>query len=375
MKCAWNIFMVIVLMAGAGVVGFFIGHHAASPAQTQDADSDDPVDPVPTVQTATIHNGHVDRIISAYGSVSAQNADVSVLSVAFEARVKKVLAIPGQRLGPHTPVIDLEPSEDTQLQLLQARSAAQAAQTDLTQTRQRFNDHLATNADLLLSQQTLQQAQLKLDSFEKAGATGDLELKAAGLVSKVDVQQGQVVPAGTPLVEINSGLAQQINLGVEPVDAAAIHIGDPVILTPLGTEGSNIQARVQMIAQQIDPQTRLINVMVSLPPNTSLPLDVYMKGEIDLPTSGGLVVPRAAVLPDDQGYSVFTVDGQKAVEHHVTIAGQDDQSAQITGDDLAAGQSVVITGNMELEDGMSVKTQADTAGQSTTQPTAQEAAQ
>ena len=374
MKPVWNIFMVIVLMAGAGVVGFFIGHHAASPTQIEDTDSDD-VEPVPTVQTATIQSGHVDRIITAYGSVTAQNADVSVLSVAFEARVKKVLVIPGQRLGPQTLVIDLEPSPDTQLQLLQARSAAQAAQTDLTQTRQRFNDHLATNADLLQSQQALQQAQLKLDSLEREGATGDLELKSAGLVSKVDVQQGQVVPAGTPLVEISSGLAQQICLGVEPADAAAIHSDDSVTLQPLGADASNIQGRVQMIAQRMDPQTRLIDVMVSLPPHTSLPLDVYMKGEIDLPTAGGLVVPRSAVLPDDQGYSIFTVEGQKAVEHHVTIAGQDDQSVQITGDGLSAGQSVVITGNMELEDGMSVKTQADAADQSTTQPTAQEAAQ
>jgi RND family efflux transporter MFP subunit len=374
MKPVWNIFMVIVLMAGAGVVGFFIGHHAASPTQIEDTDSDD-VEPVPTVQTATIQSGHVDRIITAYGSVTAQNADVSVLSVAFEARVKKVLVIPGQRVGLQTPVIDLEASPDTQLQLLQARSAAEAAQTDLAQTRQRFNDHLATNADLLQSQQVLQQAQLKLDSLEKEGAAGDLELKSAGVVSKVDVQQGQVVPAGTPLVEISSGLAQQICLGVEPADAVAIHIDDLVTLQPVGNDGGNIQGRVQMIAQRIDPQTRLIDVMVSLPPNTSLPLDVYMKGEIDLPTTGGLVVPRSAVLPDDQGYSIFTVDGQKAVEHHVTIAGQDDQSAQITGDGLSAGESVVITGNMELEDGMSVKTQADATDQSTTQPAAQEAAQ
>ena len=86
-----------------------------------------------------------------------------------------------------------------------------------------------------------------------------------------------------------------------------------------------------------------------------MPLDGYVRGELMIAGADGLVVPRSAVLPDDEGFSMFTVDQGKAVEHKVSIAGEDDQSAEITGEGLAEGQAVVAVGNMELEDGMSVK--------------------
>ena len=169
---------------------------AVSPGETADAEDADSLKPVPTVQTAAIRQGRIDRKITAYGVVTAQSADVRVLSVAFEARVKKILVVAGQRLDAEGPVIELEPSPDTQLQMLQAKSAVESTKTDLEQTRRRFNDHLATNQDLLQSEQNMQLAQLKLDSLQKEGAGDVVQLKGAGLVDKVDVQEGQVVAAG-----------------------------------------------------------------------------------------------------------------------------------------------------------------------------------
>src|SRR5579872_4515944 len=174
MKSAWNIFMVLVLMAGACVVGFFIGHRAGAPAAAVDSDAGggDSVSATPTVRTATIRQGRIDRKITAYGVVAAQSGDVSVLSVAFESRVKKIFVVVGERLNTESPVIEVEPSPDTQLQMLQAKSAAAAAKLDLEQTHRRFTDHLATNQDLSQAQQNLDLAQLKLDSLQKEGADG-----------------------------------------------------------------------------------------------------------------------------------------------------------------------------------------------------------
>ena len=55
MRVVWNIFMVLALMAGAGAVGFFIGHRAVVPAESADSGDSgdaDSIQPVPTVQTA-----------------------------------------------------------------------------------------------------------------------------------------------------------------------------------------------------------------------------------------------------------------------------------------------------------------------------------
>jgi hypothetical protein len=84
-------------------------------------------------------------------------------------------------------------------------------------------------------------------------------------------------------------------------------------------------------------------------------------------------------LPDDEGYSLFTVDSGKAAEHKVTIGMKNDESILVTGEGLSAGQSVVIVGNMELEDGMAVKTSSGdeptTSPVTTKESVGQEAAQ
>ncbi len=358
MKVVWNLLIVACLIAAAAIAGYFIGHRSPATDASDDSDQQE-VQPVPTVRTAPIEQGHIERKITAYGIVTAQNSDIAVLSLPFESRVKNVLVIPGQRLDSESPVIEIEPSPDTQLQMLQARYAVQAATRDMQQTRQRYSSHLATNQDLLQAEQNLQVARIKLDSLDKQGAGGTQQLKSSGLVSKVDVQQGQVVPAGSPLVEIAGGAHIQVRLGIEPADALAIHLQDPVRLFQSNSEPS-VDGKVQMISQRINPETRLIDLFVSLPPGSNMPLDSNIRGELTLAAADGLVVPRSAVLPDDDddGYSLFTVDGGKATEHKVTLGVRNDQSVQITGDALAAGQSVVVLGNLELEDGMSVKSEA-----------------
>jgi membrane fusion protein, multidrug efflux system len=206
--------------------------------------------------------------------------------------------------------------------------------------------------------------------MKKAGADGPLTLKASGLVIKTDVQEGQVVPAGTPLVEVAGSGKVQVRLGLDPVDAARVHVEDRVSLPDVGS--GSVEGKVQMVAQRINPDTRLVDVFVTLPPDAAMPLDAYVRAELTIAGTDGLVVPRSAVLPDDEGYSLFTVDQGKAVEHKVTIVSQDDQSAQVSGEGLSAGQMAVVLGNMELEDGMTVQTAAGEP--SATQP-AQEAAQ
>jgi RND family efflux transporter MFP subunit len=360
MKVVWSLILIAALMATAGAVGYFVGHR--SPAAETAAESDDAVEPVPSVRTAPIQQTRIEHRLTAYGVVVPQNGDVAILSVPFESRIRKILVIPGQRLDSESAVIEIEPSSDTQLQMLQAKYALQAAATDIQQTRQRYSAHLATNQDLLQSEQNMEVARLKLDSLEKQGAGGVQQLKASGLISKIDVQQGQVVSAGSPLVEVATGARIQIRLGVDPADAAALHLRDPVNI--FSTDSSqSAEGKIEMISRRIDPDTHMIDLFVSLAPGAAMPLDATVRGEFATAAANALVVPRAAVLPDVDGISLFTVEHDKAIEHKVTLGVQNDDFVQINGDGLAPGEPVVILGNLELEDGMSVKTDGPPATQ------------
>jgi hypothetical protein len=78
-----------------------------------------------------------------------------------------------------------------------------------------------------------------------------------------------------------------------------------------------------------------------------------------------LVVPRSAVLPDEDNKQVlFTVKAGKAVRHEVDVGITAGDLVEVTASGLNAGDAVVTLGNYELTDGMSIQAaEKDTQGQ------------
>jgi hypothetical protein len=83
-----------------------------------------------------------------------------------------------------------------------------------------------------------------------------------------------------------------------------------------------------------------------------------------------LIVPRDAVLPEEGGeYVLYTVKDDHAVKRTVRVGLDDGRDVQVIGEDLKEGELVVVSGNYELEDQMSVKSREATAkSESATQP-------
>ncbi len=338
-------------------IGYWLGHRSGgTPAADESENSDGPV---ASVTLAPIKQKSITDVVTAYGSVITQPGKSHAVSVAYETRVRHVLVAPGQPVTKGQPLVEIDPSPQTQLQLAQARSAADAAQKELDQTQQKFNLKLATNQDLNQAKKNAENAQLQLQTLEQQGAASAQVVKAEmdGLVGKVDVQDGQIVQPGSPLVELVQENEIEVKLGVEPEDAVHVAVGQPVALFRVHTTGTPpITGRVRLITQRVDPDTRLVDVYVSLPDEKELWLDSYFRGELKTQTHDALVVPRSAVLPAGDGYVLYTVKDQRAVAHQVQIGIQNAKETEIIASDLKAGEPVVVRGNYELSDGMAVTT-------------------
>jgi membrane fusion protein, multidrug efflux system len=253
--------------------------------------------------------------------------------------------------------------------LQEARNAFEAASRDLEQVQQRFKDHLATNQELSLAQQALQTARLRLETLTSRGVGQSQRLKAGvvGLLSKIDVQEGQLVPAGGALLEVAEGNRMEVQLGVEPQDAHTLQPDQQVqIVRVEGTAATTqpMEGKVRVVGQRVDPTSRLVNVLVSIPQDASVLLDSFVTGRITRATTQALVVPRDAALPEEGGkHVVYTVSDGHAKKHEVSLGLQNDDEVQVIADDLKAGDVVVVTGNYPLQDGMDVE-----IAEATTQP-------
>jgi multidrug resistance efflux pump len=106
-----------------------------------------------------------------------------------------------------------------------------------------------------------------LDNLISRGINRDQQIKAgqAGIIHLVSVQQGQIIPAGSPLLQLVDQNQRVVRLGVEPEDFDRLQLNQPVLLTPVNKPVAQpVKGRIATIAHQLDPATRLLNVFVRL---------------------------------------------------------------------------------------------------------------
>ncbi|HEY5041146.1 MAG TPA: efflux RND transporter periplasmic adaptor subunit [Verrucomicrobiae bacterium] len=349
----------IVLAVGMALGGYwFAAHNKANAPGTSETAPAAAAGPVAKVSVTPLRAGLIDETLSAYGTVVAAPGEASSASAPYECRVRKVFVIAGLEVSSNAPLLEIEDSPDTKLQLDQARSERDSATNQLQMLEQRIELKLATKPDLLAAQQRVHDATLRVASLEQRGAGGPqiIRATAGGIVSQIFAQPGQIVAAGAVLVETIGANQIAVRLGLKTQDAVQLQTGQVVRLLPVNsTQPRNVDGRVQLITQAVNSQTRLVDIFVKPAADSHLLLNEYVEGQIVIDSTNALIVPRPAALPEDGHYVLFTVDKGHAVRHVVTVGLENTKEVQVSGDGLAAGQPVVTVGNSQLQDGMAVE--------------------
>jgi membrane fusion protein (multidrug efflux system) len=317
--------------------------------------------PVAQVQTAPIREGVLTENIAAYGSVIPAPGALQTVSVPFESQVTQIMVSNGQKVSEGNALLEIKPSPDTALQLEQARQAYDLSRQSLQYMERKFELKLATHDQVLQAKQALQQAQSRLESLKKrgVGAPRILHAVVGGLIKKVFAQEGAIVPAGNPLLEVVAQNRLEVRLGVEPDDINRIAPNQPVSLTRVNIPAApSVTGHIRKISYGVDPATRLVDVFITLPASANFLLGESTSGEITVASVQGLIVPHPAVLPEGQGYCLFTIKDNRAVKHSVQVGLRNDKEVVIKGEGLLAGEPVVVLGNYELKDGMAVTVEA-----------------
>lgn len=314
-------------------------------------------EPVAQVETIKLQKGEIKETFTAYGVVLPLPDKLKTVSVAYTSLVDKIQVNQGQIVQQGDLLLTLKPGADTVLQQEQAQRELNAALRENQLLRERIRLKLATQQDLVTSRLRLEQAKVMLKNLADRGVGNEQQIRAesSGIIYLVSVQQGQIVPAGTPLLQIVDQNQWVARLGIEPEDYDHLQLGQQVLITPVNTPVSEpVQGRIEIITHQIDPTTRLLNVFVRPELNQTLLINDFVEGQIIISSVNTLRVPRQAVLPDDGGYSLFTIENDHAVKHQVQIGLENATQIEVIAVDLKEQDDVVVLGNYELEPGMEV---------------------
>ena len=363
--------LVVAVACGALVhVGVHGNAHAA------DSDTASAGQVVASVKTVRVQRAEIAQPVRAYGVVAASASNLTTINLPYTARIVQMRVQPGQTVTRGTPLFVVQADPAAVLAATQAKSAVTLAQGELARTQSLFDKGLATQSQLATARKAAADAQQALAAQIQTGVAAGNKVIAApldGVVLQVSAAQGDQLQPGAAILQLagtsstsstrgRSDARANVMLGVEPADAAATRAGASVTLHGLSTALARTPAagRVVMVGGSIDPQSQLVDVGANVPlggtpfiPGTRVSADIATR------TGTHWIVPRAAVLKDGQGAHVFqTTPQNKAHRVAVTIAVENGDRYGVDGA-INAAEGVVVSGNYELKEGMTVKTSGD----------------
>jgi membrane fusion protein, multidrug efflux system len=318
--------------------------------------------PTAKVKVVLLKRGKIEDTVTTFGVVIATPGESSSFSVPFECLVRKVFITVGQVVEAGTRLMEVGPSPETRFQLDKAKSQFNLAKSQLKLMRKRIKMQLATRQNLLNAEQQLQISELRLKNLQSRSSGNPYKLfaKTSGVVSQIMVRQGQILPAGAILLETIDQNKISVQLGIEIEDVTYLKTGQKVRLYPVNApDGHFIKGHIRLISQRVNPKTRLTNVLVTPEPGTRMLLNQYVRGEIAIKSHQSLIIPRNAVLPEGDHYILYLIKDNHAIKRKVAVGLDNDRMFEIFGEGLSEGLQVVIVGNSQLQDGMTVEVESN----------------
>jgi membrane fusion protein (multidrug efflux system) len=307
------------------------------------------------VETQPAKLGTIADTLTAYGTaVPAINGGMT-LSVQAEGRVMHIAVTPGEAVHKDQTLMEFRLSAAASSTYEQAVTALNAAKEDQTRVTRLLGQQLATRDQKVLADKAVADAQAALTALEReTGGKPQQTLVAPfdGIVAAIPVNQGDRVAAGAALVTITRHNGLVVTCGIEPSDVKRIKVGQTVRIKPLSGDAEAVEGKLSRIDRSLNPKTRLVDADVVV--DDELIQGQAFRAQVEVGELKGWLVPRDAVLDDDEGSYVFQVAGDKAKRVKVKRVGNDDDTAAVDGP-LDPKLEVVTVGNYQLDDGGAVR--------------------
>ena len=235
--------------------------------------------------------------------------------------------------------------------------------------------HAKASADLAVRRQELESARARLiePGDEAAGRDDtncciDIRAPIDGEVMRIVTESEQIIPAGTPLLEIGDPDNLELTVDLLSTDAVQVRPGALAMIERWGGEAM-LRARVRRIdsagftrvsALGIEEQ----RVRVTLDPVgdeeiwSQLGHDYRIYARIVVWQGDDVLqVPLSALFRHGDDWAVFRVAGGRARRAGVTLGQRNDRVAEVTGG-LEAGEEVIVHPSDVVDDGVAVVARA-----------------
>ena len=315
-----------------------------SPAQS----SPDEAPAALPVEVVTVERGSAAAQVSSTASLEAVNEATVVARVS--GVVEQVLVEEGQYVRSGQPLAQLD-DERLALEVRRAEVTLQKLKTAFERSQTMFDKQL-------VSRETYEQAQSEYEAQKVATDLATLDLAYATIRAPIDgwvsyrhVKTGNMIQANAPVYELTKLDPLRAVLHVPERELAKLDVGQPATLRFDALPEQSFEGRVTLISPVVDPSTGTFRVTVEVR-DRSRTIKPGMFGRVEVQydrRAETLLLPKAALVEEDDAVTVFLVQDTLALQRAVTTGYNAGDRVEIL-DGLDEGDRVVQSGQTALRD-------------------------
>ena len=355
-KLALILAAVGVLLAG----GYFWKHAAntpSSPKTAAPAAGGAPARALP-VRAGKVATGRISEEVSAVGTLLANES--VMIRPEVEGRISAIHFAEGQLVRQGAKLVSLDSSE------IEAQLAAVSAELNLNRSRMRRAEEL--QAKNFISAEALDVARENLNQSiarraEIQAKLDKMTIKAPfeGVAGLRQVSPGAYVKAGQDIARLEGIGTLKLDFRVPEVFLGRIRTSQEAQVGVDAFAGESFRGAIYAIEPAVDEQTRTVLLRARIPnPGARLKPGMFARVALVLDTrENALLVPEQALVPRGQDRFVFRlIEGKAALTKVETGLRRPGEVEIVRG--LAAGDAIVVDGQLRLQDGSAVSVIADT---------------
>jgi membrane fusion protein, multidrug efflux system len=317
--------------------------------------------PPEAVTTVVAKSEQWPTTLSAIGTASAVQG--VVVSADLPGIVEKISFDSGQKVRAGDVLVLLDMKQE-RAQLAAAEAQLELTRVSLDRQKRLVETLIGAQADLDTADANFKAADAKVGELRATIERKTIRAPFTGVLGIRQVNLGQYLQAGSPVVPLQSLQPIYVNFSVPQQEIVRMRVGGQVQVT--NTQNGQASAgRITAIDSVIDPATRNVAVQATLPNvDGKFQPGMFVETNLGIGTTGDIVaVPASAINHAPYGDSVFIVADMKdpkgntykgVRQQFVKVGGgKGDQVAVLSG--IKPGEEVVTSGVFKLRNGAAVQ--------------------
>ncbi len=306
--------------------------------------------PKVAVSTATVRLAQWQPEMHAVGSLAAIQG--VTLTPQLPGTVSKILFHSGQAVKAGALLVQQDDSNQ-RAQLAYDQAQEKLAESNLARTQELYAKNAASRAQLDQAQATRQSTAAQVANDRATLNKLSLRAPFDGVLGIRQVDLGQYLAPGTPVVSLQSLDPLYVNFSLPQQEMAHLRVGQKVVVSldaygdkTFGGEINALNAQVSAATRSIDVQARIANPGHLLRPGMFGRVKVLRRGVREV-----LLIPASAITYNTYGSYVYVVEtkqGEQLAVQRVVKTGEQRGAQTVVEEGLKAGEVVVNGGQNKL---------------------------